>query len=397
MRAGGRYNPRMTRASSFTSGSFRVAILGGGVIGLSIAYELAVCRGVAVTVFDPRPPGRGASWAAAGMLAPAFEAAAETGTHPQLFDLCMQSAALWPDFAAGLEARAGTPVGFDAAPSLAAALDDAEAARLAQIAGVLAARGVAYEALGPAALRAREPALGEAVLGGLELPTDLRVHMRTLISVLMNILRACGKVAFVAGPAPLKSVGGRVRLEGHDAIIAAAGWETAVIKVEEHGSLYSLVNWDTALDEIDCHGGQMLAVAAGPGTPRRVVRAGHVYLVPRGDQVVIGATVEPGRVLEAAEPEVVAKLKAEAARLCPGLAGAETVESWAGVRPGTPDQAPLLGQTAAPGLYVAAGHYRNGILLAPVTARILADAVTGVDAGPLAAAFTARRAMPAPA
>jgi len=375
----------------------RIAILGAGIIGLSVAYELAVRRGVSVTVFDVRPPGRGASWAAAGMLAPAFEAAAETGVHPRLFDLCMESAGLWPAFAQELAARSGGPVGFDTSASLAVALDSAEAARLGRIRRVLGARGVMHEALQPVALKRREPALGDAVLSGLELPTDMRVHNRTLVSALLAVLKASRNVRFEAGPAPLKSEGGRVRLARHDAILAAAGWETAVIKVEENGQLFSLVNWEVTLDEIDCHAGQILAVRAGPGTPQRVVRSGHVYLVPRGDQVVIGATTEPGRVLDAPEPEVIAGLKAEAARLCPGLASAETVESWAGVRPGTPDQAPFLGETITPGLFVAAGHYRNGILLAPVTAHILADQILGQDAGELAGAFSTRRAFAATA
>lgn len=387
----------MIRTASGKSSSCAVAILGGGIIGLSIAYELAVRRGVHVTVYDPRTPGRGASWAAAGMLAPAFEAAAEPGVHPALFELCMASAALWPEFAAELERRAGHDVGFDPEPSLAAALDSGQMARQSGIADTLAARGVAHEVLSAQAMRAREPALSQAVLGGLELPTDFRVHNRRVVEALLGVLRDSGKVRFAAGTAPLKSVGGRVRLDGHEAVIAAAGWETAVIKVEERGVRYSLVNWDTALDDIDCHGGQMLAVEAGPGAPVRVVRAGHVYLVPRGGQVVIGATVEPGRVIEAAESGAIAALQAEAVRLCPGLAGARVVEQWAGVRPGTPDHAPFLGETVTPGLFVAAGHYRNGILLAPLTAQILADAVTGKAPGALAAAFTTRRIYTVPA
>jgi glycine oxidase len=375
----------------------RVGILGAGIIGLSVAYELAVRRNVSVTIFDVRPPGRGASWAAAGMLAPAFEAAAEPGVHPRLFDLCMESAALWPAFAEELVARSGGPIGFDTSASLAVALGGDETARLDRIRRVLEARRVAHTMLHADALHALEPALSPSILGGLELPTDMRVHNRTLVSALLGVLQASRKVRFETGPAPLKSEGGRLVLAGHDVIVAAAGWETAVIKVEEHGQLYSLVNWDVTLDEIDCHAGQMLAVRSGPGAPQRVVRSGHVYLVPRGGQVVIGATTEPGRVLDAPEPEVIAGLKAEAARLCPGLADAETVESWAGVRPGTPDQAPFLGETVAPGLFVAAGHYRNGILLAPVTAKILADQILGEGADELAAAFSTRRVFAATA
>lgn len=392
MSLGRLYNPRMSRSAQIPhAGSDTVAILGGGIIGLSIAYELAVRRGRRVTVHDTRQPGRGASWAAAGMIAPAFEAAAEPGVHPRLFDLCMESAALWPEFAARLTADAGMPIGFDQEASLAVALDAAQQARLTSISHVLAARGVAHEALSPQALLHREPALSPRVLGGLELPTDFRVHNRAVVSALLKVLSAHSNVRFVDGPAPLAANGAQVSLPGHSAIIAAAGWQTPIIKVEENGQLYSLVNWDVGLDDIDCHGGQMLSVKAGEGAPSRVVRAGHVYLVPRAGEIVIGATVEPDRVLEAPEAVVIEALRQQGIALCPGLADAPVVESWAGVRPGTPDQAPFLGQTMTPGLFVAAGHYRNGVLLAPVTARILADAVEGQAVNDLAGSFSTRR------
>lgn len=375
----------------------RVAIIGGGIIGLSIAFELAFRRSVRVTLFDTRECGRGASWAAAGMIAPAFEAAAEAGVHPRLFDLCLESAQLWPDFSADIERVSGLPSGFEPAPALAVATDAREAAHLQEIARVLAARGAAYKALGADDVCRLEPALSRDVLSGLELETDTRVDNRRTVTALLTALTANPRVTFVNARAPLKSRGGRVVLEGHDAIVAAAGWETAIIKVEEQGGLYSLVNWDTALDDIDCHAGQMLSVAAGAEAPRRVVRAGHVYLVPRGGQVVIGATMEPDRVIDEPEAEVIEALRAEGVKLCPALADAPVTERWAGVRPGTPDHAPFIGETVTPGLYVAAGHYRNGVLLAPVTARMIADQLLGQETGPLAAAFTTRRAYSATA
>ena len=382
---------------AFFSSRPRIAVIGAGIIGLSAAYELAVRRGARVTIYDVRAPGRGASWAAAGMLAPAFEAAAEPGVHPRLFELCLASAALWPAFAGELAARTGVDVGFDRTPSLAAALDEGEAERLRRIAAVLSAAGVAHTALAAAEILAMEPALNPEVLGGLELASDFRVHNRQTVTALLAALRASSKVTFVEGAAPLKSAGGKLTLEGHDAVLVAAGWETAVIKVEEHGALFSLVNWDTALDDIDCHGGQMLSVVAGAGAPGRVVRAGHVYLVPRGGQVVIGATVEPDRVLDAPEAEVIEELRLEGVRLCPGLADAPVAESWAGVRPGTPDQAPFIGETITPGLFVAAGHYRNGILLAPVTARLVADLILDGKRSDLIEAFSPRRQFVGPA
>ena len=381
---------------AFFSSCPRIAVIGAGMIGLSAAYELAVRRGARVTIFDVRPPGRGASWAAAGMLAPAFEAAADPGVHPRLFELCLASAALWPEFAGELAARSGVDVGLDRTPSLAAALDGGEGERLSRIAAVLSASGVAHTALAAADILRLEPAINPVVLGGLELPSDFRVHNRQTVMALLAALRASSTVTFVAGAAPLKSAGGKLSLEGHDAVLVAAGWETAVIKVEERGVLFSLVNWETALGYIDCHGGQMLSVMAGEGAPERVVRAGHVYLVPRGGQVVIGATVEPDRAIDAPEAEVIEALRLEGVRLCPGLADAPVAESWAGVRPGTPDQAPFIGETVTPGLFVAAGHYRNGILLAPVRARLLADLILDGKRGGLIEAFSLRRQFGGP-
>ena len=255
---------------------------------------------------------------------------------------------------------------------------------------------MAHTALAAADILRLEPAINPVVLGGLELPSDFRVHNRQTVTALLAALRATSKVTFVAGAAPLKSAGGKLSLEGHDAVLVAAGWETAVIKVEERGALFSLANWETALDDIDCHGGQMLSVAAGESAPMRVVRAGHVYLVPRGGQVVIGATVEPDRAIDAPEAEVIEALRLEGVRLCPGLADAPVAESWAGVRPGTPDQAPFIGETVMPGLFVAAGHYRNGILLAPVTARLLADLILDGKRGGLIEAFAPRRQFGGP-
>ncbi len=374
----------------------RIAIIGAGIIGLACAWQL-VRRGARVTLFDLSQPGRAASWAAAGMLAPAFEAAAAPGTHPRLFDLALASAALWPAFASDLAAGSGLCVGLDSTPSLAVARDPAEAARLAQVARALSAAGVDHLTLSPDQLRAIEPAIGTHTLGGLELPTDTRVNNRAVVDALLAILRASPNTAFVSGPAPLVSANGGLRLGGHDAILVAAGWKTAAIRVEEHGQRFSLVNWDTALDEINCHGGQMLSVAAIPGAPGRVVRAGEVYLVPRGGEIFIGATVEPDRVIDTPDAQAIDALRAEAIRLCPVLADAPVIDRWAGMRPGTPDHAPFIGETVTPGLFVASGHYRNGILLAPITAQIIAAAVFGEAASDLAAAFTTRRACAATA
>ena len=174
-------------------------------------------------------------------------------------------------------------------------------------------------------------------------------------------------------------------------LLVSAGWKSAALKVEELGESFSLVNWDTGLDEIDSYGGQMLSVMRGPDGPATTLRAGHIYMVPRGDELIIGATMEPGRTEGMPDDTAIADLKSKAAAIVPSIAVAEITSSWAGVRPGTPDHAPFLGRTRQPNMFVAAGHYRNGILLAPITARIMADMILDGKTDPLAAAFALDR------
>jgi len=374
--------------SSFTP---KVAILGAGIIGLAVAFELAIKRGVPVTIYDPAPMGRGASWAAAGMLAPAFEAADEEDVHPRLFDLCMEGADLWPDFSIDLAHAADAESGYSGRPSLALAFDMAETAAMHKLARALDARGIAHEELPPGTAHLLEPSLAPDLVAALQMPTDGQVDNRAVVRALIMALQRSPLATLRSEAAPLRSVGGRLTLEGHDLILAAAGWSTAAIKVEENGELLSLVNWDPALDEIDCYGGQMLSVAHGYGSPETTLRCGAIYIAPKADRVIIGATVEPGVATEAPDPAAISALLARAARLCPVLADLPIIETWAGIRPGTRDRAPLIGETAVPGLYVASGHFRNGILLAPITARIIADMMLGKSTSELHKSFSSSR------
>ena len=374
--------------SSFTP---KVAILGAGIIGLATAFELAVKRGVPVTVYDPAPMGRGASWAAAGMLAPAFEAAAEEGVHPHLFDLCMEGADLWPDFSIDLAHAADADSGYSGRPSLALAFNADEVAALHHLARALDERGVAHEELRGGAAHLLEPAIAPDLALALQMPTDGQVDNRAVVRALILALQRSPLATLRSQAAPLRSKGGNLTLEGHDVILAAAGWSTGAIRVDEKGQSLRLANWAPAFDGITCYGGQMLSVAHGYDTPETTLRCGSIYIAPKADRVIIGATVEPGVATDTPDPAAIDALRARAARLCPVLAELPVIETWAGIRPGTPDHAPLIGETATPGLYVAAGHYRNGILLAPVTARIIADMLLGKEISPLARSFAPGR------
>ncbi|MEM7638289.1 MAG: FAD-dependent oxidoreductase [Pseudomonadota bacterium] len=363
-----------------------IAVIGGGIIGLSSAIELAD-RGISVSLYDKSWPPRGASWAAAGMLAPAFEAIAEPGTHPNLFELCDQSARLWPDWAARLEQRTGMRSGYHPGPSLAIALDEPQAHKLNAVTSTLAARPDAPTDCTDS-LHDFEPAIQAGIQSAILLPSDGQADNRKTLAALTVCAENHPKITIIPNEAPLRSLHGKLDHAGHDATLLTAGWGTAVVAVEENGQRVGILNWDSLLDEIDCYGGQMLAVAPVPGAPRMTVRCGHIYIVPKADRIIIGATTEPGRKLDAPEPEVIADLKRRAAEICPVLAEAPVLESWVGIRPGTDDHAPLLGETETPGLFVASGHFRNGILLAPITAQIMADLIIERAATDLARAFS---------
>lgn len=370
-----------------------IAIIGAGIIGLSCAIELAD-RGLQVSLYDKAWPPRGASWAAAGMLAPAFEAAPTLGTHPRLYDLCDQSARLWPQWAQALEARTGINAGYYPGPSMAIATTQAQVQSFDAVRKALQGRPNPPQDCSDQ-VRELEPSLDGDILAALLLPSDGQADSRQTLAALVACAQAHPAITIHPEEAPLESVDGRLDHVGHDATLVSAGWGSAVVKAVENGERFSLVNWETQLDEIDCYGGQMLSVAPVPGAPKMTVRCGHLYIVPKADRIIIGATTEPGRILEQAEPEIIADLKRQAAAICPVLADAPILESWAGVRPGTDDHAPLLGETRSQGLFVASGHYRNGILLAPITAQIMAEAIVDGHMSELAEAFSPRARLAA--
>jgi len=363
-----------------------IAVIGAGIIGLSCAIELAD-RGLQVTLYDKSWPPRGASWAAAGMLAPAFEAASTPGVHPKLFELCDQSAQIWPVWADALEARTGLSAGYRAGPSLAVAIDPQQESALAAIEHAMRGHPRAPQ---PCALDAEglDPALGKSVKAALLLPSDGQADNRRTLAALIACVEAHPYITIQPGEASLRASGRQIDHAGHDATLVCAGWSTAQTKAAEKDQSISLATLDPVLDEIKSYGGQMLSVAPIEGAPEMTIRCGDLYIVPKDDRIVIGATTEPGRVLQAAEAEIIAGLKACAAEICPVLADASVIESWAGVRPGTDDHAPILGETRVPDLFVASGHYRNGILLAPITAQIMADLIVSGKSTDLARAFS---------
>ncbi|MEL6365613.1 MAG: glycine oxidase ThiO [Pseudomonadota bacterium] len=336
-----------------------ILVIGAGVIGLSLAWRLRQA-GADVLVLEAGAAGAGATSAAAGMLAPRSEAAEAPGGHPALEAFGEESLALWPGFADELSVTGGLDLEFD-------------------LSGVVAVARPGDPPIGPDAemldadeVRALEPALRGEIAAGLFRAGEGRVDPRKVAAALARAFRNAGGRLVEAAPATaLRMRSGRC-VGAVGAFGAAEAGATVVASGAGAPRLLAPLGVDCAVTPVK---GQILSVRLD-GAPRRVVRAPGLYLVPKEDgRLLIGATVEPGvRDLEPT-PAARDRLLAEAARLVPAIGQAEIVEHLAGVRPGTPDDAPLLGPPSEEieGLVLAVGHYRSGVLLAPATAEAMTD------------------------
>jgi glycine oxidase len=366
-------------------------IVGGGVIGLSIAWRAAQ-RGIAVTVADPAP-GRGASYAAAGMLTPVSEAAY---AERDLFNLGLASLERYAAFAAELTADSGEPTGFRQTGTLQVAYDSDDLAVIEELRALQEELGVPAAALSARECRALEPMLDPSVRGGLLVESDGSVDPRLLTRALRLAAQAAGvtitrhPVAEILGGTEVSGV----RLDdgsevGADFVVLAAGWSSAQVKgvPAEY------------LPPVRPVKGQILRLRATPGSGplvqrsvRGIVRGSSMYLVPRETgELVIGATQEELGADTTVTAGGVWELLRDARMLVPGITELEFAEVVAGLRPGTPDNAPVLGPSGLAGLVLATGHFRAGVLLAPVTADVIADYLETGYLPAVAAPFTIRR------
>lgn len=331
-----------------------VAVVGAGVIGAAVAGALAD-NGATVTLIDPRPRS-GASWLAGGMLAPVTEA---WPGEEALLALGTESLRRWPDFAARLAGRGHDP-GLRTEGTLVAAVDSADRAELTGLADFLATLDRKVDVLTGRELRALEPSLGPAVRGGLSVPGDLAVDNRRLLDALLATAKAdhVPVAATAVRPGSVDLADGRTVMA--DVVVLAAGAWSAGLHPALHGVIRPVKG---EILRCCCRTGSL----PPPGrTVRGLVEGRHVYLVPRDDGVVVGATqyeagFEPG-------PRVggIRDLLADAELLVPGLADYVLAEAAAGFRPGSPDNLPVV-RWLEPGVLAATGHGRNGILLLPGT------------------------------
>ncbi|EMD25423.1 glycine oxidase ThiO [Amycolatopsis azurea] len=348
-----------------------LSVVGGGVIGLSVAWR-AAARGHHVTVYDPEP-GRGASWLAGGMLAPVTEA---WPGEEDVLTLGEASLRRWPDFARDL-AEEGVDPGLSPHGTLVVALDSADSGNLEMLAAYLAELGREVERLTGREVRRAEPGLAGSVRSGLLVPGDLAVDNRRL---LRSLEHACGRHGVEFRRETVTDLDGL-----GDVVLAAGAWT---------GRLHPAL-----ADAVRPLKGEILRLRPRRGclpSPTRTVRAmvegRPIYLVPRDDGgLVLGATQYEAGFDETVTVRGVRELLEGAERVFPGITEYELVETAAGLRAASVDTMPFIGELGG-GVFAATGHHRNGLLMAPVTADA---AVAWLDGGPLpdevAAAAPSRR------
>jgi len=380
-----------------TSQNADVLVIGGGVIGLAIAWRAAQ-RGLRVVLADPAP-GAGASYAAAGMLTPVAEAAY---AERELFDLGSASLGLYPDFVAELTDVTGLNVGFRRSGTLQVAFDADDMAMLAEHALLRESFGVPTQRLTGRECRRAEPMLGP-VFGGLLVDDDASVDPRLLAAALLAAARKAGVVHLPVRAVRLRAGAGRA--EGADLadgsavtagqVVLSAGWASATLDGLPAAAALPL----RAVKGQTIRLRPTPATLAGSTSPsllhrtvRAFVRGSPVYLVPREDgELVVGATQEELGADTTVTAGGVWQLLRDARALVPGITELELAETVAGLRPGTPDNAPVLGPSELPGLVFATGHFRGGVLLAPVTADLITDFLRTGTMSETASPFSAQR------
>jgi glycine oxidase len=376
---------------------YEAIFVGGGVIGLACAWRAAQ-RGASVCVLDRDRPAAGATGVAAGMLAPVGEA---LWGEEKVLELNLESLRRWPGLAKELESEAEEEVEFDSRGALHVALDRDETEELRRRHDLHRRLGFDSEWLTGRASRQREPGLATAVRAGVDVPGEASVDPRRVVAALLGALDRRG-VPVHSGAEVV--AGSRTDGLWHLATRDGREFEAPTL-VLTAGCWSGQQDWlpREARPPVRPVKGEILTLGGSAEEPvcERIVAGERVYLVPRADgRLVVGATVEERGFDTTLTAGGVHELLREAYRVLPEIAELELTEAGVGLRPGSPDNAPLIGRGAVDGLLIATGHFRNGVLQAPVTADSIAALLAG-DATPLDLApfapdrFAARRTGPA--
>src|SRR5713226_263108 len=372
---------------SFGSGATAdVVIVGGGVIGLTIARALRQ-RGVRdVTLIERGRLGAEASWAAGGILGPQIEA----DQTDDFFQLACASRDLYPAFATALRAETGVDVELDTSGTLYLGFSQKDENELWRRFEWQKHAGLSVELLNAGEARALEPCISAKVCCALRFPKDVQVENRKLLEALATANEKLG--VRLSTDCEVRAV--RIEQERVCAVETSRGVVSAPIVVLAAGAWTSFINLPGASRiEIEPVRGQMLCFEARPQIARHVIYSSRGYLVPRRDgRVLAGSTAERAGFDKRVTDEGINGIKSMAIEIAPTIAGLPLVSSWAGFRPRAADDLPVLGPCAGiKGLIYATGHHRNGILLAPITGELIAETIVEGAASPMIAAFSPNR------
>jgi glycine oxidase len=349
--------------------TFDVAIAGGGLIGGSIALELAQA-GLRVAVFDQAEPGQESSWAGAGILSPAPENAASLPMVP----LAKASMTLYPQFVENVEEISSQNVGFRPKGTLQALFSRDAARELSTVIALHHGLGLKAEPVRADDARELEPALNPEIEAAVLRPEEASVDNRALTQAVLFAARKSGAEIFAGRKAT--SIW---RTGEHCAGLIVDGGEKVSAKwtVIAAGSFSAQIAGAEMLAPVKPAKGQMVALRSEGVKIERVLWSDKIYLVPRNHgRILAGATVEYVGFDKQVTASGLEQLLSGALELAPDLASARVEETWAGLRPASPDHLPILGPADLDGLLIATGHFRSGIMLAPVTARLIRDWVS---------------------
>ena len=344
-----------------------VVVVGGGVIGLAVSRALARRR-VDVMIIERGELGREASFAAAGMLAPQ----AEANCADEFFHLCCRSRDLYPTYAAELLEETGIDVELDQSGTLYCAFGEQDQKEIERRYQWQCDAGLAVERLSSKAARELEPGIADNVSGVLKFPLDTQVENRKLLRALISANERLG-VKFCKGRSVIS-----VRIERDQAVgvETSQGFVSARCIVLASGAWTSFIKTSNATAQISIEPvrGQMLCYEINPTLARHVIYSPRGYLVPRRDgRLLAGSTSEAVGFNQEVTPDGLESIRAHACEIVPEIAKLTAVDSWAGLRPRSADDLPILGKfREIEGLFFATGHYRNGILLAPLTGELIA-------------------------
>jgi len=368
--------------------TYDVAIIGGGIIGTSIAFELAAEK-LSVVVVDRKEPGREASWAAAGMLSPAPDSARDLPLVP----FARESLRRYPEFIEDIQDGSGKRTNYvrDGAFEVFVSADAERECdeRLSELRGL----GISVEPLTGGAARQIDRAIGASIRAALWLREEGSVEPHLLMDA---VLTAAGNrgVEIRAGC----EVTGLIREGDRCTALIARGEKIVAQHIVMAAGCFSgevaRDSWLKLLVPTRPVPGQMIALRPQGEAPsvRRVTRSEQGYLLPRSDgRIVAGSTIEEARFDKRVTAAGLNKILESAFAISPELSGAEVIESWAGLRPGTPDDLPILGPADCQGLWIATGHYRSGILLAPATAKLFRHWIVRANSDADVAAFSPLR------